>query len=140
MSRGPGSLLSSCAFSFLILASGCGGAAHTGNGGGGGGVVSVAISPASATVSAGGTQQFQATVSGSSNTAVQWQVNGVTGGTTANGTISTSGLYTAPPTTVTISVTVTAVASADTSKTANATVTVNPLPIGTVTIAPLTAT
>src|ERR1700757_3971547 len=60
--------------------------------------VNVSITPTTATVAANGTLQFQATVTGSSNTAVQWQVNGVTGGTAANGTISTSGLYTAPPT------------------------------------------
>src|SRR5207253_7668327 len=42
--------------------------------------VSVAISPTSATVGAGGTQQFTATVTNTNNTAVTWQVNGVPGG------------------------------------------------------------
>src|SRR5256884_5453723 len=38
--------------------------------------VSVTISPTSATVAAGGTQQFSAVVQNTSNTAVTWQVNG----------------------------------------------------------------
>ena len=46
----------------------------------------------------GGTQQFTATVSGSSNQAVNWQVNGVTGGSASTGTISSAGRYTAPNT------------------------------------------
>lgn len=56
----------------------------------------VTISPPSVSVLAGGTQQFQATVSGSANQAVIWKVNGVTGGDPSSGTITTSGLYTAP--------------------------------------------
>ncbi|MGB8013070.1 MAG: hypothetical protein WCF68_15760 [Terriglobales bacterium] len=56
------------------------------------------------TVSSGGatqvytttTQQFTATVTGTTNTAVNWQVNGATGGNATVGTINTSGLYTAP--------------------------------------------
>jgi uncharacterized protein (DUF1800 family) len=56
----------------------------------------------------GTTAQFTASVTGTSNSAVVWQVNGVTGGSAATGTISTTGLYTAPaslpsPNTVTIS-------------------------------------
>lgn len=56
----------------------------------------------------GQTTQFTATVSGSANTTVTWEVDGVAGGSTAEGTISASGLYTAPntlpsPNTVTIS-------------------------------------
>lgn len=56
----------------------------------------VTVSPASAGVLAGGTQQFQATVSGSANQAVTWKVNGVVGGDPTSGTITTGGLYTAP--------------------------------------------
>ncbi|MGC2108645.1 MAG: hypothetical protein WA655_03965 [Candidatus Korobacteraceae bacterium] len=104
-------------------------------------VVAITISPSSATVASGGTQQFQATVTGSSNTAVQWQVNNVTGGNSQVGTISTSGLYTAPTTGVALQVTITAVASADATKTASAmvTVTATPPPI-TIAIAPTAAT
>jgi uncharacterized protein (DUF1800 family) len=47
----------------------------------------------------GTTVQLTATVTNNSNTSVTWQVNGVTGGATATGTISATGLYT-PPTTI----------------------------------------
>lgn len=132
--------------SFLLFSLGCGGGTSNNNpnppgqGGGGQSVVSIAISPTSATVSAGGTQQFQATVTGSSNTAVQWQVNNVTGGNAQTGTISTAGLYTAPQTTMPLQVTVTAVANADSTKTASAAVTVNPVPVAMIVVAPPTAT
>lgn len=56
----------------------------------------VTVSPASVSVLAGGTQQFQATVSGSANQAVTWKVNGVVGGDPTSGTITAGGLYTAP--------------------------------------------
>src|SRR5205807_12859 len=87
--------------------------------------VSVTISPILATVAAGGTQQFSAVVQNTSNTAVTWQVNGVTGGNATVGTISSSGLYTAPgvvpnPATVTV----TAVSQADATKSASAQVTI----------------
>lgn len=125
----------------------CGGAANNGPGSGNGGsnppVITIAISPTSATLSAGGTQQFQATVTGSSNTAVQWQVNQMAGGNSQVGTISTSGLYTAPATTTILQVTVTAVAAANTAVTASAAVTVNPVttpPPITVTVSPTSAT
>ena len=56
----------------------------------------VTVSPPSVSVLAGGTQQFQATVSGSANQAVTWKVNGVVGGDPSSGTITAGGLYTAP--------------------------------------------
>jgi len=55
------------------------------------------VLPLSATLQVGGTQQFVATVSNSSNTAVNWQVNGISGGNASVGTISPGGLYSAPP-------------------------------------------
>jgi len=129
----------------LLSISACGGG--TSNEGGGTNppppVVAVSVSPTSATVSADGTQQFHATVTGSSNTAVQWKVNNVAGGSSQTGTISDGGLYTAPSTTTTLHVTVTAVATADPTKTANAAVTVNPITVPpgiSVTISPTTAT
>ena len=54
------------------------------------------ISPQGATVLGDDTQQFAAQASDGSSPAVAWSVNGVVGGTAATGTISTSGLYTAP--------------------------------------------
>ena len=110
---------------------------------GGGGSVSVSVSPTSATVAPGATQQFQATVSGASDTSVTWQVNGVAGGNTSAGTISTAGLYTAPASVTEVTtVTVTAVANADNTKSASASVTVNPSGSGvvSVTISPTGAT
>ena len=60
---------------------------------------SVIVSPDSTTTLIGGTQQFSAQVRGVGNfsTAVTWSVNGVAGGNSSLGTISSSGLYTAPP-------------------------------------------
>ena len=89
------------------------------------GPVSVSISPQSASVRIRRTRQFTASVQGTTNTKVTWQVNGVTGGNATVGTVSTSGLYTAPgavpsPATVTVR----AVSVADPSKSASAAVTV----------------
>ncbi len=108
----------------LLIAVGCGGASNSGDNNPPPSVA-IAISPTSATLAAGATQQFQATVTGSTNTAVTWQVNGVAGGNTQSGTISATGLYTAPSSSQPLQVTVTAVAAADSSKTATAAVTVN---------------
>lgn len=81
-----------------------------------GGSVAVSVSPATATVHTGGTQQFAATVTGTTNTAVNWSV--ANGG----GTISTTGLYTAPATAGTASVMATSVASPSSSGLANVTI------------------
>lgn len=91
--------------------------------------VSVSISPTSATVPAGGAQEFTAIINGngSSSGDVTWSVNSIAGG---NGTVGTIGatspstaLYTAPPTVPTPStVTVTATSVADPTKSATATV------------------
>src|SRR5437667_2718003 len=90
--------------------------------------VSVAISPTSASVAPQQTQQFTATVSGTTNTAVTWSVDGINGGNSATGTISSTGLYTAPTTTG--SHTVTATSVADTSRSASAAVTVMAITAG----------
>ena len=60
------------------------------------GGISVSVLPSGASVRVGGSQTFTATVTGSSNTSVNWQVNGVTEGATATGTITAAGLYTPP--------------------------------------------
>ena len=103
--------------------------------------VTVMISPASATVAVGGTQQFTATVENTSNTTVTWQVNAMTGGNATIGTISSSGLYTAPgavPSSA--AVTVTAVSQADATKSASAQVTVTAAAPVSITISPASAT
>src|ERR1700745_338540 len=78
--------------------------------------ITVTVTPASATVSPGASMQFLATVTGTTNTAVTWQVTGAPGGSTTAGTINANGLYTAPnsiPSPATVRVT--AVSSANTS-------------------------
>ena len=59
-------------------------------------VGTVSVSPASAFVNGGATEQFSATVQGFTNTAVTWSVDGVIGGSSAVGTITAAGAYTAP--------------------------------------------
>jgi hypothetical protein len=88
--------------------------------------VSVTISPTSATVRVGRTRAFTATVQNAANTSVIWKVNGVTGGTSTVGTISSLGTYKAPSSVPSPStVTVTAVSVADPTKSASAVVTVS---------------
>ena len=88
--------------------------------------VAVAITPSSVSLKAGSGQAFSATVTNTSNTAVTWQVNGVSGGNSTVGTISSSGMYTAPSTvSSTLTATITAVSDADTSRTGSAQVTVS---------------
>src|SRR5207248_705930 len=82
--------------------------------------VTVSVSPASANIAPGATQQFTATVQGTTNTAVTWSVDSVQGGSSTAGTISTNGLYTAPSASGTH--TVTATSQADTTKSSSATV------------------
>ena len=60
------------------------------------GSIAVKVTPASATVILGNPQMFTATVTNASDTTVVWRVNGVAGGSTATGTISMAGVYTAP--------------------------------------------
>ncbi len=81
----------------------------------------ISVSPVTAFVAPGGPQQFTVTVTNASDTAVTWEVNGVAGGSAATGTITSSGLYTAPATAS--SVTVTAVLQADGTKSGSSSVT-----------------
>jgi uncharacterized protein (DUF1800 family) len=79
----------------------------------------------------GSTAQLTATVTNTTNTAVTWQVNGVTGGSTATGTISATGLYTPPtviPTQNTVTIAAVSVASPTVSGTASEAV-LNPIPV-----------
>jgi parallel beta-helix repeat protein len=87
--------------------------------------VAVSVTPTTAALTPGLKQQFVASVSGTSNTGVTWLVNGVQGGNSTTGTISTSGLYTAPSSVASsISVTVTAISVADTTKSTSASVSI----------------
>jgi uncharacterized protein (DUF1800 family) len=84
--------------------------------------VTVAVAPAAITLALGATQQFSATVSGSANQTVVWKVNDVAGGASATGTISASGLYTAPTVMFAGAITVSATAAANNASTGAASV------------------
>ena len=109
----------------------CSGLPKTG-GGGGNQQVTVTVTPATPTVNNFATQQFTATVTGSANTAVTWQVNTVTGGSQTTGFISSTGLFVAPggvPTASggrTATVTITAVSQASASASGTTIVTIAP--------------
>lgn len=59
-------------------------------------VVSLSVSPAEILVNPGGSQQFSADIQGATDASVTWSVDGTAGGNASVGTISASGLYTAP--------------------------------------------
>ncbi|MGB7846304.1 MAG: IPT/TIG domain-containing protein [Candidatus Acidiferrum sp.] len=94
------------------------------------GGVTISVSPTSASIRAGSSFAFGATVTGSSNTAVTWSVNTTSGGSATLGTIDISGKYTAPSTIPSPNtLTVTATSVADTSKSSSSAVTLlNPTP------------
>jgi xanthomonalisin len=93
--------------------------------------IAVTVSPTTAALTTGGTQQFTATVTGTTTTTVTWTCSG--------GTVSATGLYTAPATAGTY--TVTATSTANTAISAKATVTVTSgTPTVTVAISPTSAT
>ena len=84
----------------------------------------------SSQVRLGSTATFTATVSNLSNTAVNWQVNGVAGGNSTVGTITAAGVYTPPsaiPANNTVNVTAVSVASPSYSGTAPVSI-LNPIP------------
>lgn len=86
--------------------------------------VSVAVSgPANVLFSQNG--QYSAVVTGSANQAVTWMVNGVAGGSAAQGNITTGGLYTAPASTPAQPVTISAQSAASSSATGSLGVTVS---------------
>lgn len=138
-----------CCAGFLALIGmmglfGCGGTPPGFGRGGGGtggspGVVVVTVQPANASLFLGQAQQFQAIVSGTSNTSVTWSVNGVPGGNATFGTISNAGLYEAPsvlPAIASVTVTATSVADSQASSSASVMLTDDI----SVTVAPATAT
>ena len=102
----------------MLIHSGCGGPAGTGSTTTPktSQTVSISVAPTSTTLTANGTAQFSAAVSGSTNNAVSWSV------ASGAGTVNSSGLYTAPASAGTA--TVMATSMADSGKTAMATVTI----------------
>nr|HEV7954244.1 hypothetical protein [Candidatus Acidoferrales bacterium] len=102
--------------------------------------IGVSVSPTTASVMLGSTQLFTATVTNTTNLSVTWNVNGIAGGSSTVGTISVSGLYTAPqilpqPAGVTIQ----AVSQADGTTSGSAQVTIAGGTTVTVAIAPTSA-
>ena len=86
---------------------------------GGASTVKVSVSPASATLVSNQKQQFTATVSGTSNTGVQWSATA--------GSVDASGLFTAPTVTAPTNLVVKATSNADASKSSNVAITVDPV-------------
>jgi hypothetical protein len=95
--------------------------------------ISVAVSPATASLTAGGTQQFTASVTGAGNTAVTWSVQEAGGGS-----VSGAGLYSAPAPAGTYHVV--AVSQADPSQRAQAAITVVAAAGVGVTVSPISVT
>jgi uncharacterized protein (DUF1800 family) len=125
-------LLTGC--SSLVSNSGGGGGSGGSGGSGGGGTQtpSVTVSGASQ-VRLGSTVSFTATVINLSNTAVTWEVGGITGGNSSVGTISATGVYTPPtslPANNPVTVTAVSVASPTTSGSAQVNI-LNPVPVVT---------
>lgn len=90
----------------------------------GGNNVSVSIIPGTTQLDAGAAQQFTVSVTHTRNTAVTWSVSA------GIGTISTSGLFTAPAQVASqTTATVTATSQADTRRWASATVTIMPVAV-----------
>jgi uncharacterized protein (DUF1800 family) len=94
-------------------------------------VISVVTAPSSANVRAGAMQSFTVTITGTTNTAVTWEVNNIPGGSATAGTIDNNGNYTAPAIVPSPnSATVQAVLTANASDMGSSAVTLlNPVPI-----------
>jgi YD repeat-containing protein len=83
------------------------------------------VTPTAALVLPSRTQQFTAALNGTATSSVTWAVNGIPGGDPTVGTVSTSGLYTAPATQALVTgATITATHTEDRTLTASATATI----------------
>src|ERR1700686_2719051 len=103
--------------SIILFINACGGGSTTTPSS----TISVTVTASKSTVVVGQTVTFTAAVTGTSNTAVTWSVSGGA----SNGTISSTGVYTAPATVPNPpKVTVMATSQADPTKSGSATVTV----------------
>jgi DNA-binding beta-propeller fold protein YncE len=138
-------------WSILVLAPacalmGCGASSTAG--------ITMTISPTAVSVIINTPQQFEAPVTGTTDTVVEWSVNNVAGGNSTVGTINAGGLYTAPaviPSPVTVTITATAHANSGVTQSAVVTIisgvsinitpnsSVAPITIGTLEYITLTA-
>ncbi|HEY0704248.1 MAG TPA: aryl-sulfate sulfotransferase [Candidatus Acidoferrales bacterium] len=114
---------------FAVL-SGCGGSSSSS-----GGVTpeTATVSPTTADLIGGQTQQFTTNINTNPNKLI-WSVNGTPGGDSTDGTIDTNGNYTAPSAQPTAAVTITVASTSNSQLTASAMVTV--IATGTVAAAP----
>ncbi len=89
-------------------------------------LIEVTVKPATGSLVLGGQMAFTATVTNTIDTAASWSVNGVPGGNTTLGTITSAGLYTAPadlPSPATVQITATSHADPAKSGTGNLAIT-----------------
>jgi hypothetical protein len=108
------------------------------------GQITVSVNPQSVNVALSATQQFTAQVSGSADTSVTWDVNGISGGNSTVGTVTNSPdtsttTYTAPtslPSPSTVTVRATSHANPSISNTASVTLTSS----ASISLSPLSAT
>src|ERR1700675_4079709 len=77
----------------------------------------ITLTPPAATVLPGGKVQFFATTKKTEILPLTWQVNGALGGDATSGTITSDGLYTAPPGAPATGIMVTVVSTKDQTKT-----------------------
>jgi hypothetical protein len=82
--------------------------------------ITVAVHPLSAPITSKVTQQFTATLTGTTNTSVSWYVDGVFGGNETVGWIDANGLYTPPTNFVVGKHSIKAVSQADSAKSSTA--------------------
>ena len=87
--------------------------------------ITVSVTPPNGSVVLGNQLTFTATVSNATDTSVSWSVNGIAGGNSSVGIMSSTGVYTAPadlPSPATVQITATS--HADTTKSASCKVTI----------------
>jgi uncharacterized protein (DUF1800 family) len=113
----------------VLVWSGCGGGMSVGSSGSTSN--GMTVTPPSATLRAGDSTQFSASVTGNMNQTVSWSVNGVPSGNATVGTIDATGKYQAPPTLPRpTSVKIKATSVADKSLSATSPVSLqNPIPV-----------
>jgi hypothetical protein len=100
----------------ILWCAGCSSGPSSSSGGNPAGIT-VTVFPTATSVVVGQTVPFNASVTGTTNTAVNWEVAGVPGGNSTVGTITAVGVYTAPPVLPNpTTVMVTAVSQADATK------------------------
>jgi hypothetical protein len=87
--------------------------------------VTVTVTPATTSLLLGNSQTFSASVTGTTDTTVSWNVNAIAGGSPITGTITSAGMYTAPADLpISPTVQITATSNSDPTKFATAPLTI----------------